>query len=196
MTICPQCGAELPGGRFCVQCGAPLASTVAVPPRESNGFGAYMLKRTVLLAIKIVLFALILFYCWKFDLFKHLAEFKSLPFLELLIPHAAYAIAALICAPFKIALSERRLRDVGSSRSLWFLAWFLTIVARFWLSLYPAGFFFAAFCDSGPTVVPFIVLLVMNLAPLATVAAYAFEFSLLWKPRVKNGDLRNDAPSV
>ncbi len=194
MIVCPQCGVELSGGRFCVQCGASLTPSDSDPSRASsgrNGFGAYLFKRTILFAIKIALFVLI----WKLDPLGRFVETKKTLF-ALLVPFVAYALAALICAPFKIVLTVRRLREVRSSLTRWLLAWFLTIVARIWLGVCPAGLFFLMFYDYGPTIYPRLVIMAISMAPLATSAAYAFEFFLLRKPDAKFYDLRNRSEIV
>ncbi len=191
-------------GRFCTHCGSPLPEFPDVDAsKKTSGFGAYMLRRTVLCVIKLALCVIFFRLYPKFfppsdELDFWHTNIATLYVYLLYIPLiVVYTIAALICAPFKIALTERRLREVGaSSSSLWLLAWFLTIITRLLLSLCPPGLFFVVFCDFGSVVNRMIVAGLMSLAPLATAAAYAFEFSLLWKPRVKNGDLRNDVPSV
>ena len=202
MIVCPQCGAELSGGRFCVRCGSLLPEFPNVDASDKNsGFGAYMIKRTILFAIKIVLFAIVWVLSPKF--YPDLVDGASAYFgvderiFGLLLPIVAYAIAALICAPFKIALTVRRLEGRLSLTFYWFLAWGVTIFARLWIVvLCPVGFFSLLFYDSGPMIYAKIILYVVLLGPFVAGLAYALELIMLWKPGVKFRDLRKSFRSV
>ncbi len=209
MIVCPQCGAELSGGRFCVRCGAPLPEFPDVDAsKKTSGFGAYMLDRTILFAYKIVLFTLVWVLSPKFypGLVDRATAFFDVDenvftmikgVLTLLKPLFVYAIAAMICAPFKIALSVRRLQGRLSTTLGWLAAWALTILTRFWLFTFcPAGLFFLCFYDYGPNIYPKIVIAIMSFTPYAVAFAYAIELIMLWKPGVKFRDLRKSFRSV
>ncbi|MBR4753019.1 MAG: hypothetical protein IKX88_14810 [Thermoguttaceae bacterium] len=170
-----------------------LAETIDSAKEESLDkevrYSTYKRKRTILFLVKIVLFVL-LWTAFRSFLFAMTRNGRDWPtaLMILLSPFVAYALAALICAPYKIKLTKRRLRAVDAPISAWFRAWIFTIVARLWLfAACPVAFFFGAFNDEGNPAITYIVLFVLITAPWLTSRAYSTERVALRAPgsRVK-----------
>ncbi len=112
---------------------------------ETVRYSTYKRRRTILFVVKVSLFLLFLA---AISLLNYLKTRDSEDVAVILqrvlnpwVPLYAYIIAAIICAPFKIALTKRRLCAVGVSISRWYLSWLFTIFARFLLyCAIPMGF--------------------------------------------------------
>ncbi|MBP5622841.1 MAG: hypothetical protein J6X44_12590 [Thermoguttaceae bacterium] len=165
-------------------------------------YSTYKRKRTILFVVKMILLFLILRTIPLKDYVEvaikestilkdyvkvsSIKEFLWLRNLNGLL--IAYSIAALICAPFKIAWTTRRLRAVGSSVPRWFGAWSFTIVARLLLfGIVPLGALTLAFFDVGPSIYGDLFFLDVIVAPWLTSRAYSTERVALRAPgaRVK-----------
>ena len=153
----------------------------------------YKRKRAVLFAVKLALFLLI----WGaaplkfYDASNPNKEIAALRFFA--APLIAYAVAAAVCAPFKIALTARRLHAVGSSVSRWFITWFFTVLSRLALwGILPLGVVALGFLEKDRTDYMELYLLFADrtvywglylfyvlIAPLLTAYAYSKERALL-----------------
>lgn len=112
---------------------------------ESFPYSTYKRMRTILFIVKVSLFLLFLAAISLLNYLKTRDSEDATVILQRVlnpwVPLYAYIIAAIICAPFKIALTKRRLCAIGVSISHWYLSWLFTIFARFLLyCAIPMGF--------------------------------------------------------
>ncbi|MBP5622840.1 MAG: hypothetical protein J6X44_12585 [Thermoguttaceae bacterium] len=152
---------------------------------EKFRYSTYKRKRSKLFAIKLGLFFLLWTAGWTSfpdpgDDVSAIGAAAGLGYWAL-IPYAAYALAALICAPFKIVWTARRLRAHRSSFWRWASAWSATIIARFALFALCPLTFLTALCKQDVVAVG-VFLIVLVLSPVATIFAYELEKVALRKP--------------
>ena len=152
---------------------------------EKFRYSTYRRKRSKLFAIKLGLFLLLWAAAW--TSFPDLGDDVSAIGAAAgfccwaLIPYAAYALVALICAPYKIVWTARRLRACRSSFWRWTATWAATIVARFALFVLCPLTFLTALCKQDIVAVG-VFLIFLILSPVATILAYELEKVALRKP--------------